>query len=190
MTLKTYTGRIFDFGNINKDNVHIDDILLSLPRLNRFVGHSSRAYSVGEHTLFCYLMAKKLGYSTRETLLTFIHDFTEAYVSDCPAPLKRLLPQFEHYEAQVELAICEYLGIEPPTEEEHLKVKRIDLTILVVEMRDLTLHDYEHFLNEYTYDEMLEDDDFKLSETVMGEDSIRITLKVIFDDLMKKYKEE
>jgi len=190
MTLKTYTGRIFDFENISKDSIYIEDIFRSLPRLNRFVGHSSRTYSVGEHTFYCLLMAEKLGYSTREKLLTFIHDFTEAYVSDCPAPLKKLLPAFEKIEGQVELAICEYLGIKPATEEEHYKVKRIDLTMLVLEMRDLTLHDYKSFLNKYTYDQFLDDDDFKLGQKTPTEESVRNILNTLFEDLMKDYKEE
>lgn len=191
MTLKTYTGNIIDFTNIDPKSIHLEDILWSLPRLNRFVGHSSRIYSVGEHTLYCYLMAQNLGYSIREQMLVFIHDFTEAYCNDCPAPLKRLIPDFEKYEKSIELAICKSLGIEPPTEEEHMKVKKIDLTMLVFEMRDLTLHEWESFLNEYTYSDLVFEGDFKLDPRVgLGEEVTRSTLEVLFLGLMKQYKEE
>lgn len=186
--LTTYTGRNFDYNNITKESINIEDIFLSLPRLNRFVGHSSRAYSVGEHTYFCLMMAKKLGYTQREQFLTFIHDFTEAYVGDCPSPLKRLIPDYSLIESKVELAICEYLNIEPPTEEEYLKVKRIDMTMLVIEMRDLTLHDYSSFVNEYTHTEMLEDEYFniktwKIKELIRHENDVRSALEFEYHDL-------
>lgn len=188
--LVTYTGREFHFNNITKESINIEDIFLSLPRINRFIGHSSRAYSVGEHTLFCYKMANMLGYSTRERLLTFIHDFTEAYVGDVASPLKRLLPDFEKIEKEVELAICDYIGIEPPTEEEYIKVKRIDLTMLAVEMRDLTLHDYTNFIGEYTYLEMLDEDCFNLKEINFDENTIRTFLRTLFNDLMEDIRRD
>lgn len=188
--LVTYTGNKFYYKNITKESINIDDVFRSLPRLNRFVGHSVRAYSVGEHSIYCWMMAKKLDYTVREQLLTLIHDFTEVYVGDCPAPLKRLLPEFEAIEKQVELAICDYLGIEPPTEEEHAKVKRIDLTMLVLEMRDLTVHKWEDELNDSTYEEMLSDDEFIIPKSYVGESLIAEALEYSFENLMKKYKEE
>ncbi|MFZ7763747.1 HD domain-containing protein [Bacillus licheniformis] len=94
MSLVTYKGIKFIYPNPTPEMIDIDDIVQSLTRINRFVGHSKRAYSVAEHSIYCYEMAKKLGYSNRECLLTLIHDFTEAYVGDCPAPLKELLPKF------------------------------------------------------------------------------------------------
>lgn len=185
MTLMTYTGRVFDYNNITKDSINIDDILLSLPRLNRFVGHSSRAYSVGEHSIYCALMAKELGYSPREQFLTFIHDFTEPYVSDCPAPLKNMLPQFKEIEAQVEAVIYEYFGIEPPTEEEHIKIKKVDLTMLAVEMKYLTLHDYKSFMSDFTYNEFVENSNFDLTKNNPSEEEVRSGMKIVFDELRK-----
>lgn len=187
--LVTYTGKVFDFDNITKDSIYIDDVIHSLTKINRFIGHSSRAYSVAEHTFYCLLMAEMLGYSVREKLLTFVHDFTEAYVGDCPSPLKRRLPMFSEIEAEVETAIYEHLEIEPPTEEEYKKVKRIDMTMLVIEMRDLTLHSYEKFVDQHTYLEMLDDDNFKLKHGI-GEDTLKESLHVFFNNLMKQYKEE
>lgn len=184
--LVTYTGKQVDYNNITKEMIDIRDIIHTLPRLNRFVGHSSRAYSVGEHTYYCLMMAKKLGYSKREQFLTFIHDFTETYVGDCPSPLKRLLPKFEEIEANVENAICAYLEIEPPTEEEYKKVKRIDMTMLVIEMRDLTLHKHESFINDWTYEEMLNDKDFKISKNIIFEGIIVKLLETSFESLYKE----
>ncbi|QPK89703.1 hypothetical protein IEN91_04440 [Bacillus velezensis] len=148
MPLVTYSGIEFNHLNPTKEMINIDDIVTALHRLNRFVGHSSRAYNVAEHSFNCFRMAGLLGYSDREKFLTLIHDFTEAYVGDCPTPLKMLLPDFSAIEKKVELAIYDYLDISPPTEEEETKIKVVDLTMLAIEMRDLTHHDWREFTND------------------------------------------
>lgn len=186
----TYTGTDFDYINPTKEMVDIEDILRSLPRLNRFVGHSSRAYSVGEHTFFCLIMAQKIGYTPREQLLVLVHDFTEAYVGDCPAPLKRLLPDFSEIESKVEHAIYEYIGIEPPTEEEYLKIKSVDLTMLVIEMRDLTVHMWSNFINEHTVIGVLRDEELKIDNVGINENMLRELLRDSYYNLVEKVKED
>lgn len=193
MSLVTYKGTEFDYINPTKEMIDIDDILRSLPRLNRFVGHSKRAYSVGEHTLMCFIMSRLMGYTLREQLLVFLHDFTEAYVNDCPAPLKKLIPEFSVIEERVEKAIYEYVGIEPPTEEEYVKIKRIDLSMLVIEMRDLTVHEWESFINEYTYTEVLDAEELNLDgveDSFLEEEELRQVLHFIYNKLTKEAREE
>lgn len=140
MSLVTYTGKTIDYSNVTKEDIEIEDILYSLSRINRFVGHSVRPYSVLEHSIVCYFMAVSLGYSKREQLLCLIHDFPEAYVGDCPSPLKSLLPEFSIIEERIETAIFNKLDIEIPTKDEIKKIKTVDLTSLYCEMRDLTYH--------------------------------------------------
>ncbi|QIW89863.1 putative 5'-nucleotidase [Bacillus phage Izhevsk] len=166
--LVTYTGKAFDYNNITKESICVDDIAHSLAHINRFVGHSSRPYSVGEHVLWCLYMAKELGYSTRLQLLTLIHDFEEAYTGDCPTPLKVLLPEFSVIAKKVENAIYEHIGIEPPTAEEKYLIKRIDLTMLAIEMRDLTLHAYHEFVDEHTYTDFLNSPNFDLNNVTFN----------------------
>lgn len=187
--LVTYTGKFFDYNNMNKDMIDIDDVIRSLVRINRFVGHSSRAYSVGEHSFYCMLMAEKLGFTYREQLLALTHDFTEAYVGDCPSPLKRLLPNFADIEARVEEVICEHMGIKPPTEEEWKKVKGIDMTMLVIEMQQLTLHKTDTHIGEWTHHEMLDDEEFILGEG-MSEKMLSELLRELYDYLIVRVKDE
>lgn len=182
----TGTGRKFYYDNISKDNVYIPDVLHALPRINRFTGHSKRRYSVGEHTFLGLVMAEQLGYTALERFLWFIHDFTEAYVNDCPAPLKRLLPEFIAIEAEVEKAILDYFGLPELTEEQFSKVKRIDMTMLVIEMRDLTLHEHESFIDHHTYLEMLEDDAFKLGLNPPDDANLTRILTHLYNDLIKE----
>jgi uncharacterized protein len=188
MSIVTYEGTVFDYINPTKEMININDILRSLPRLNRFVGHSSRAYSVGEHTFMCLVMAQKLDYSPREQLLTFVHDFTEAYVGDCPAPLKRMIPDFSVIEKRVEHAIYEYIGIEPPDEFEKALIKAIDLTMLAIEMRDLTVHDWKSFANDSTYTTMIDEPEFFLNQNEVSEDMIRELLEGLYFQLLHEVK--
>lgn len=131
-------------------------------------------------------MAEKLGYTALERFLWFTHDFTEAYVNDCPAPLKRLLPEFIAIEAQVEQAILEYFGLPALTDEQFNKVKRIDMTMLVIEMRDLTLHDHVEFIDHHTYLDILKDDDFKLGMTPPDDLALSNLLKELYNDLVRE----
>lgn len=191
MSLVTHKGIEFDYINPTKEMIDVDDIIHSLININRFIGHSSRAYSVGEHTFYCFMMAQMLGYTTREKLLVLIHDFTEAYVGDCPTPLKKLLPEFALIEEKVENAICERFGIEPPTEEEFKKIKAIDMTMLVVEMRDLTEHSWENFVNEQVIAGMLSQDYLNLDpDKYMNKTVLKKSLTEIFDITFAKYKHE
>lgn len=186
MTLVTYTGRTFNYDNITKDSIYIPDVLHSLPRINRFVGHSSRPYSVAEHTFLGLVMAEKLGLTPIQKLHWFKHDFTEAYVGDCPTPLKRLMPLFKAIEHEVEVAIEQHLELEPMTEEEELLVNRIDNTMLVLEMRDLTLHNHERHINELTCLEMLDDDDFNISGKPWDDRALAKVLEELFNNLMEE----
>lgn len=183
MMLTYAKGIQFDYENFTESNVNKGDIFLSLSRINRFIGHTSKPYSVGEHTINCYKMAKKLKYNHREQLLVFIHDWTEAYVGDCVTDLKSMMPKFAEVEESVEMAICKYLGIEPPTKEEHKKVKLVDYTMMLIEMRNLTKHKWMELINDNTVVDMFYDDDFKYFEKVDEMDVI-CELDYIFDDLV------
>lgn len=188
MSLVTYKGTKFCYANPTKEMIDVEDIIRSISRLNRFVGHSTRAYTVGEHTFFCLVMAERLGYSHREQLLVLIHDFTEAYVGDCPSPLKKLLPEFSIIEARVEQAIYEYIGIEPPTEEEYAKIKSVDLTMLAIEMRDITKHHWSNFITDLTHINMLHEDEFNIKNAYIGERMLNELLLELYNNLVEKVK--
>lgn len=185
--LVTYTGKRFDYKNIKPDNIHVPDILHSLSLINRFIGHSCRPYSVAEHTYLGLVMAEKLGYTPLQQLHWLIHDFTEAYVGDCPTPLKKLLPKFYEIEKEVELAILKHFGLQELTDEEFYLVKRIDITMLVLEMRDLTLHDHREYLDHHTYISILSDDDFKINKTITPTDLPSI-LESLLNNLLEETK--
>lgn len=186
----TYTGKMFDYNNIDVNSIDLEDIFHSLTRINRFNGHSIRPYSVAEHSIYCYLMADKLGYSTKQLLQVLMHDFTEAYVGDCPSPLKKLLPQFTVIEKNVEKAILQKFSLPTPSEEEYELIKRVDMTMLLIEMRDLTLHDYSALIDGSIEESMLNDKEFVLKKKKEDEKDLYKTLSLIFDYLINKYRKE
>ena len=186
--ISTFGGNIIDYLTVDKYDIYIPDIMRSLPRLNRFVGHSSRSYSVGEHTILCYHLATLLGYSVREQLLVLIHDFTEAYVGDCPSPLKALIPEYSAIEDRVNLAIYEHIGIPTPTIDEYKKIKAVDLTMLVIEMRDLTNHTHEEFIGGLVEESVL--DKLYIDQNIPEEDLIRNVLHGLFEETLDKYRGE
>lgn len=187
----TYSGKCFDYNNITKESIDKIDITMALTRLNRFTGHTARPYSVAEHTYNCYRLAKELNYSIREQFLVFIHDFAEVYCGDVNTSLKNLLPEYKKIERQIELAICDYFGIKPPTKEEEKMIKVVDYTMLIIEMRDLTRYDYRkkaECLKGYVDDKLVES--FKIDMKCQDSYSLFITLNHILHNFLTNHYDE
>lgn len=89
----TYPTRTrFHVAEPRPEDVHIADIAHSLPMQCRFLGHISRAYSVGEHS--CHVadwVWKKTG-DAAASAAALLHDAEETYVGDMPRPLKHYGP--------------------------------------------------------------------------------------------------
>jgi len=188
--LVTYKGNKISYYNLTKEDIDLDDILQSISRISRFLGHSSRAYSVGEHTLIGLIIAEEMNYSARHKMYWLVHDFTEAYVGDCPTPLKKIIPDFRNIEAQVEGAVMDHFGLEPMTANDYDAIKRIDRTMLVMEMRDLTLHTYQDFINDMVFENIIEDDYFTIGKNEQSADLIHKELLSAFHKIKKEYEKE
>lgn len=135
--ITTWTGKKFDFMNVSSKNVDVKDIVHALPKLTRYVGHTDRFYSVGEHSLLCKHIAEQLGLPYLMQFYMLIHDATEVYCQDMPKPLKQHLHNYIEKEDEVMSAIFEYFGVRPPTEQEEEIMKLIDNTLLYIEMKYL-----------------------------------------------------
>lgn len=83
---QTYTGLQFDILNPDPDKIRIADIAHSLALTNRFGGHTSRPYSVAEHSVLVSRMVPG-----QYALHGLLHDAAEAYIGDFPAPWKRMV---------------------------------------------------------------------------------------------------
>ncbi|HEC0150186.1 TPA: 5'-deoxynucleotidase, partial [Escherichia coli] len=127
--IKTFSGKHFYYDRINKDNIDINDIAVSLSNICRFAGHLSHFYSVAQHAVLCsQLVPQEFAFEA------LMHDATEAYCQDIPAPLKRLLPDYKRMEEKIDAVIREKYGLPPVMS---TPVKYADLIMLATERRDL-----------------------------------------------------
>lgn len=113
-----YTGRpvirtTHGWFDLNRPEFDIYDIAHSLAMNCRYNGHTEWFYSVAEHSvLVARIMALcKLG-DPREGLL---HDATEAYLTDVPAPFKYLLPDWLAIDDRLDSSMRTKFGIGPKT---------------------------------------------------------------------------
>lgn len=108
--IKTYTGKRFDYENLDINNVVIQDIGHSLANLCRFTGHC-KFYSVAQHSVHVAELV-----SPELKLTALLHDATEAYVKDLPRPLKRLdlSTEYRKLEENVAFLVAKKFGTQYP----------------------------------------------------------------------------
>lgn len=110
--MMVYSGRRFWPMDPRPEDVTIEDIAHALSMICRYQGHSSRFYSVAEHSLLMSEAARRYGLSQAEQLQALMHDAAEAYVCDLVRPLKRSLgPEYGDIERGVERAIQKRFGL-------------------------------------------------------------------------------
>lgn len=125
----TYTGDHFDFSN---PEYRIRDIAHALAMTVRYGGHADRFYSVAEHSLMvAWLMENVIGGDPLEGLM---HDATEAYLSDVPAPFKQFLPDWREHDKRLEAALREQYHLPQKRSDECTKADWIALYIEAVEL--------------------------------------------------------
>ena len=70
--IKTFSGKHFYYDKINKDDIDINDIAVSLSNICRFAGHLSHFYSVAQHAVLCsQLVPQEFAFEA------LMHDATE-----------------------------------------------------------------------------------------------------------------
>jgi hypothetical protein len=134
------------YGSFDLDAPVFDilDISHALSNNCRFNGHTRSFYSVAEHSLMvCGLMQMKFGGNPLEGLL---HDGTEAYLSDIPAPFKSRLPDVRAFDAGLERELRKAFYLpESKTEE----CSKADWVALFIEAHDLIEGRGEDFQDPY-----------------------------------------
>lgn len=129
MIIYTKSGREVDLNAPHPDMFCIQDIAHSLSMLCRFTGHTSRFYSVAEHSVIgAEFISDEF---VREFLL---HDAAEAYVNDLAAPLKARLADYQVIHNRVDACIRSKFGL---PEEHSPEVKEVDMRMLATERAQL-----------------------------------------------------
>lgn len=127
LCIQTYTGRWFNAAEPRVDSIDIRDIAHALALTNRFAGHTTRPYSVAQHSY----LASKMAPAGLE-MQALLHDAHEAYVLDMPSPWKVLLPDYRAMEARVAAVVRERFGLPAELDPE---VKTVDVRLLLSEAK-------------------------------------------------------
>jgi len=141
--IETYTGKKFYFTDPEPDMIDIRDIAHSLSLQCRFMGHVETFYSVAEHSVAVSCIVDK-----ENALAALLHDAAEAYLSDIPRPIKKLLPQYMELEEQVSQAIYSkfFLNV---SHESWKDVKDADNTQLKTEAKYLLSSQGKDWIGDY-----------------------------------------
>lgn len=127
--MQTYTGRAFYPLDPRPEEISELDIAHALSHICRFGGHSTRFYSVAEHSI---LVSRSV--SEENALYGLLHDAAEAYLGDMIRPLKLSMPDYVKAEQRVLAVIFAKHGLTGPIPDE---VKEADERILVDERQFL-----------------------------------------------------
>ena len=111
-TICLRSGIQFDFENPKPEMIKLSDIVHTLPYIVRFGAHGEPTVTVGVHTILVYELLLEMGVSKELYIQGLLHDATETYVGDVPAPLKMLLPDYKKIEKRVAGVISEALGVD------------------------------------------------------------------------------
>lgn len=98
--IETYTGRHFHF---LEPEVDIEDIAHGLSMCVRFNGQAREFYSLAEHSIVVAELMEEL--SLGDPFEGLMHDASEAYMSDIPAPFKQYFPELAKQDKKVDAAI-------------------------------------------------------------------------------------
>lgn len=130
----TYTGRQFWPLDPRPWDVDILDIAHALSMSVRWRGHCRSFYSVAEHSI---LVSNLVG-SPASRIFALLHDAAEAYLSDVPSPLKRLMPDYKKAETRLQETIFYALLGEQPNPLCAIEIEDADRIALALEARQLT----------------------------------------------------
>jgi uncharacterized protein len=132
MYMMTYSREKYRFEAPTPDMVNPEDLIHSLPRLCRFLGHvRCTMYSVAQHLVLTSNLVPQ-----EFALPALLHDAPEIYTADLPRYLKRAagMGGYKKYEDLAWRAVATRFGISRHLPEE---VKLVDLRLVMTEWRDV-----------------------------------------------------
>lgn len=125
--VETSSGTKF---HLDDPDFKAEDIAHALSMNCRFNGHTSRFYSVAEHSMLVSALVYHMGGNQQQCLEALLHDATEAYLSDVPAPFKQFLPDWKEIDKKLDHKLREWADL--PLDKTGL-VKEADWIALFIE---------------------------------------------------------
>ena len=138
--IQTHTGRTFHPWAPTAEEINIDDISYALANLCRWNGHTTRFYSVAEHSILAAREAKVRGYNKKVQAWALLHDAAEAYVGDMASPIKHHLSELVELENNIMTAIALKFDLGFNYNSIPFEVKRIDYDLMIAEADKLLRH--------------------------------------------------
>lgn len=136
--MTTCRGRSPDLARFTAADVHIEEIAFALAQINRFNGHTSRPYSVAEHSVYVARLAELDGASPSLQLAALLHDAHEAYIGDITSPVKAALGvRFAEFEERIALTTRRALRVSTAWVTGMPFIHGWDMRALATERRDL-----------------------------------------------------
>lgn len=90
-----------DLNNLTPDQICIRDIAHNLSILPRFCGNTIRPYTVLEHSLMVFQLVEEKTSDVEVMMQALLHDATETFIGDIPAPVKNAVPAIRDFEVNV-----------------------------------------------------------------------------------------
>jgi hypothetical protein len=132
--IATVSGGWVDLDQPSPRQINVQDIAKALSQICRWCGHTPWPYSVAQHSVLVDDECQAVEASPRLAVLALLHNAYVAYLGDVTRPLGRLLgDSYIDLRAQMQTAILDALGIEPPTPAEVAAVRAADEQILRAE---------------------------------------------------------
>lgn len=133
---QTYTGKRIYVTQPKPEAIVLGDIAHALALTARFGGHTTKPYSVAQHSVLVADIVKDT--HPQLALAALLHDATEAYLGDLIRPLKLVLPAYSKLEDEWAKVIGEAFGVR--LHPLHRAIKEADVIALATERRDLFPH--------------------------------------------------
>jgi hypothetical protein len=130
-SIRTNSGQYVNVFEPNLDTLLIEDIAHALSNQPRFGGHLPKFYSVAQHSLLCYMIAKD-----EEKYDALMHDASEAYLLDMPKPIKLEMPDYNRIEDNLMNILAKKFNFNYPKSPE---VERVDHYLLEWEWNSIML---------------------------------------------------
>lgn len=128
-TILTSTGVLIDLENPSPEDINLTDISHGLAFTCRYGAQSKHFCSVAQHSIH---VLEYVRHHAQDDLnvhrWALLHDAAEAYLSDVPTPLKKILPRYQELEHNMMRAILERFDI--PLIEQPAIVHEADTVVL------------------------------------------------------------
>ncbi|AFZ72575.1 hypothetical protein [Natronobacterium gregoryi] len=119
-TINTHSGEQITPLSPDPEQIDLADVAHALSNLSRFTGQGKHFYSVARHAVHVSHEVESRGGSREAQRWGLLHDASEAYFADVPAPVKRSLPGYTRAEKEFQAAVREAFDLELAVEDERL----------------------------------------------------------------------